>query len=173
VLRAIASNRAAIAARPSRSPRTHRRSRGPIAGIALLLTALSVPLGGCGESQQEKAQKTAMNTVCAARADIKSRLTTLKTIVPSAATLPQLKAEGAALLEDLKEIRGAQADLAPARKQQVQQATQTFQSEVTAILSSVSSLTSSSLSSAGAQLSSALGQLESSYRKALEPIECP
>jgi hypothetical protein len=134
---------------------------------------MSIPLSGCGESQQEKTQKAAMNTVCAARADIKSRLATLKTIAPSAATLPQLKAEGAALVEDLKKIRGAQADLAPARKQQVQQATQTFQSEVTTILSSVSSLTSSSLSSAGAQLRGALTRLESSYAKAFGPIECP
>jgi hypothetical protein len=174
VLRAIAPNRAAsIAARPDRPVRTRRRSNGPAAGVALLLAALSIPLSGCGESQQEKAQKAAMNTVCAARADIKSRLATLQTITPSAATLPQLKAEGAALLEDLKKIRGAQADLAPARKQQVQQATETFQSEVTTILSGVSSLTAGSLSSAGAQLRSALSRLESGYVKAFEPIECP
>ncbi len=144
----------------------------PAAAGAVLLAALAIPLTGCGESQQEKAQKTAMSTVCTAKSDIKTRLDTLKTITPSPASLPQLKEEGQAIFEDLKKIRAAQSDLAPARKQQVKQATETFQNEVSSILSSVSSLSVTSLSSAGSQLQSALSRLETSYVKALEPIEC-
>ncbi|HTR73501.1 MAG TPA: hypothetical protein VMG80_07885, partial [Solirubrobacteraceae bacterium] len=144
----------------------------PAAAGAVLLAALAIPLAGCGESQQEKAQKAALSTVCTARSDIKTRLDTLKTITPSPASLPQLKEEGQAIFEDLKKIKAAQSDLAPARKQQVKQATETFQNEVSSILSSVSSLSISSLSSAGAQLQSALSRLETSYVKALEPIEC-
>lgn len=153
--------------RPSRGP-----SRRPVASAAVLLVALTTALSGCGESQQEKAQKTAMKAVCTAKADMKSRLAKLKTITPSAATLPLLKAEGAALLEDLKKIQTEQPSLAASRKQQVEHATQAFQGEVTAILSSFSSLTPSSLSSAAAQLQSALSRLEGSYVKEFTPIEC-
>jgi tRNA/tmRNA/rRNA uracil-C5-methylase (TrmA/RlmC/RlmD family) len=149
------------------------RPCGPApARAAVLLAVLAIPLAGCGESQQEKAQKTALNTVCTAKSDIKTRLDTLKTITPSPASLPQLKEEGQAIFEDLKKIKASQSDLAPARKQQVKQATETFQNEVSSILSSVSSLSVNSLSSAGSQLQSALSRLEASYTKALEPIVC-
>lgn len=145
--------------------------RAGAAAVALAALA-AVPLSGCGESQQEKAQKAALNTVCTARNDIKNRLATLKTLTPSIAALPQLKTEGEAIFEDLKRIQQAQPDLAPARKQKVEQATQTFQHEVSTVLSSMSSLTSSSLSSAGPQLESALNRLQASYSQALSPIEC-
>lgn len=138
----------------------------------VLLGTLALPLSGCGESKQEKEQKAAIKTVCTARSDIKTRLNTLKTITPSPAAVPQLKEEGQAIFEDLKTIKEAQPQLAPSRKQQVKQASESFQHEVSAILSSVSSLSASSLSSAGAQLQGALSRLEQSYVKALEPIEC-
>lgn len=141
-------------------------------GAVALLAALALPLSGCGESQQDKAEKAAIKTVCSAKSDIKTRLATLKTITPSPAAIPQLKEEGQAIFEDLKKIKEAQPDLAPARKQQVHEATEAFQHEISSILSSVSSLTTSSLSSAGAQLEGALSRLEQSYVKALEPIEC-
>jgi hypothetical protein len=161
--------------RPSRSSglaRSSKSSRPALVGVAVLLVALVIPLAGCGESQQEKAQKTALSTVCTARSDIKTRLETLKTITPSPVSLPQLKEEGQAIVDDLKKIKDSQSDLAPARKQQVKQATETFQNEVSSILSSVSSLSISSLSSAGSQLQGALSRLQASYAKALEPIAC-
>ena len=154
-------------------PSRLRASRPAAAGVAAsLLAALVIFFAGCGESQQEKAQKTALSTVCTARADIKTRLDNLKTITPSPAALPQLKEEGQAVFEDLKKIKDSQSDLAPARKQQVKQATEDFQNEVSSILSSFSSLSISSLSSAGSQLQGALNRLETSYVKALEPIDC-
>jgi hypothetical protein len=156
----------------ARAPVSQRPSRPAAAGTAMLLAALAIPLTGCGESQQEKAQKAAMSTVCTARSDIKTRLDTLKTITPSPASLPQLKEEGQAIFDDLKKIKDSQSDLAPARKQQVKQATEAFQNEVSSILSSVSSLSISSLSSAGSQLQGALGRLQTSYAKALQPIDC-
>lgn len=141
--------------------------------VAVASLAAASLLSGCGESQQEKSEKAALNTVCTARNDIKARLATLKTLTPSVVALPQLKTEGEAIFSDLKKIQQAQPDLEPARKQKVQQATQTFQHEVSAVLSSVSSLTPSSLSSAGPQLQSALDRLQSSYSQALGPIACP
>lgn len=132
----------------------------------MLLATLAIPLTGCGESTQEKAAKS----VCAARADIKSRVGTLKTLTPSIATLPQIKTEATAIANDLKQIQGAQGDLEPARREKVQQATATFKRQLEVV---VSNLTSSfSLSGARTQLESALKQLATSYTQALEPIEC-
>jgi hypothetical protein len=142
-------------------------SRKPIASLAVLLVSLTIPLTGCGgESKQEQAKKS----VCSARSDIKSRIATLQTLTPSIATLPQVKTEATAIADDLKRIQGAQGDLEPARKQQVQQATQTFEQQLKAVLSDLT--TNFSISGAGAQLESALKQLASSYTQALQPIAC-
>lgn len=141
-------------------------SRKLIAGVPLLLVTLAIPLTGCGESKQEQAAKS----VCSARSDIKSRIATLQTLTPSIATLPQVKTEATAIANDLKQIQGAQGDLQPARKQQVQQATQTFEQQLKSVLSNLT--TNFSISGAGTQLESALKQLASSYTQALQPIEC-
>lgn len=132
----------------------------------MLLVALTIPLTGCGESKQEQATKS----VCGARSDIKNRIATLQTLTPSIATLPQVKTEVSAIAEDIKKIQGAQGDLQPARKQQVQQATQTFEQQLKSVLSNLT--TNFSISGAGTQLESALKQLASSYTQALQPIEC-
>jgi hypothetical protein len=141
-------------------------ARKLIAGIPVLLVTLTIPLTGCGESKQEQAKKS----VCSARSDIKSRIATLQTLTPSIATLPQVKTEVTAIVDDVKQIQGAQGDLQPARKQQVQQATQTFEQQLKSVLSNLS--TNFSISGAGTQLESALKQLASSYSQALQPIEC-
>ncbi len=137
-----------------------------LASIPVLLLTLAIPLTGCGESKQEQAQKS----VCSARSDIKSRVATLKTLTPSIATLPQVKTEVTAIVDDLKQIESAQGNLEPARRQKVEQATQTFKQQVTSTLSNLTS--SLSLANAESQLKSALHQLETSYAQALEPIEC-
>ncbi len=137
-----------------------------LAGIPVLLLALAIALAGCGESKQEQATKS----VCTARSDIKSRIATLQALTPSIATLPQVKTEVTAIADDLKQIQGAQGDLQPARKQQVQQATQTFEQQLKSVLSNLT--TNLSISGAGTQLESALKQLASSYTQALQPIEC-
>jgi GTP1/Obg family GTP-binding protein len=137
-----------------------------IASVSLLLVTLTIPLTGCGESKQEQATKS----VCAARSDIKSRIATLQTLTPSIATLPQVKTEVTAIVDDVKKIQSAQGDLQPARKQQVQQATQTFEQQLKSVLSNLT--TNFSISGAGTQLESALKQLASSYTQALQPIEC-
>jgi hypothetical protein len=163
LLKAIVSGRGAPAstALPLAVP-----ERRLLAAIPVLLVTLAITLTGCGESKQEQAGKS----VCSARSDIKSRIATLQTLTPSIATLPQVKTEVSAIVDDVKRIQGAQGDLQPARKQQVQQATQTFEQQLKAVLSNLT--TSFSISGAGAQLESALKQLASSYTQALQPIEC-
>jgi hypothetical protein len=139
--------------------------RGPLAG-ALLALALAAPLAGCGESKEEQAKKT----VCSARSDIEARVNTLKSLTPSVATLPQIKTEASAIVEDVKQIAGAEKDLEPARRSEVEQATHSFEQQVSSALSNLTS--SLSLTNAEAQLKAALSQLEKSYAQALAPIDC-
>jgi hypothetical protein len=77
----------------------------------VLFVTLAILLTGCGESKQEQAAKS----VCSARSDIKSRIATLQTLTPSLASLPQIKTEVTAIVDDLKRIQGAQGDLEPAQ----------------------------------------------------------
>ena len=162
MLHVTVSGEGALATAPPRP----LRSRSLIVSASVLLATIAISLAGCGESKEEKAQKS----VCSAKSDINNRIATLKTITPSVATLPQIKTEVTAIADDLKKIDSARGDLEPARKQQVQQATQTFEQQLKSVLSNLKS--SFSLTNAASQLESALRQLEASYAQALEPIEC-
>jgi Tfp pilus assembly protein PilP len=132
--------------------------------IALLFSILAI--AGCGKSAQEKA--TAQ--VCEARADISKQITTLSGLTLSTSAVTQAKSGVEAIAGDLKKIKGAQAGLNPARKQQVETATNTFEAQLTAI---VKDLTSSlSLTNAASQVQSAVTQLTTSYKQTLAPISC-
>jgi len=169
LLPATTSEERALAAAPPLAPGPRgglHAPRGLLASVPVLLVTFAIPLSGCGESKQEQAKKS----VCSARSDIKSRIATLQTLTPSIATLPQVKTEVTEIVNDLKKIEGEQGNLEPARRQQVQKATQTFQQQVTSTLSNLTS--NLSLSGAESQLQSAVRQLGTSYAQALGPIEC-
>jgi Tfp pilus assembly protein PilP len=133
--------------------------------IALLFTVLAV--AGCGKSAEEKARAQ----VCEARADISKQITTLSGLTLSTSSITQAKSGVEAIAGDLKKIKGAQAGLNPARKQQAEAATNTFEAQLTAI---VKNLTSNlSLTNAASQVQSAVTQLTTSYKQTLAPISCP
>jgi hypothetical protein len=144
----------------------------PPAVAAVLLGTLA--LAACGESSQEKA----MAQVCSARNEISKQVTKLEGLTISTNTLNEAKASFEAIGNDLTKIKNAQPNLAPARKEQIQSATNTFQSQLNAIASGVASgLTSGSIESAlknaAPQLKSALSKLATDYKQALAPISCP
>lgn len=132
--------------------------------LALLLSALA--LAACGESAQEKAKAQ----VCSARADITKQVDTLTGLTITTASVSQVKTSVEAISGDLKKIKDAQANLDPSRKEQVQNATATFATEVTKIVSGLAS--NLSLSNAEAQLKTAVSQLAASYKQTLAPINC-
>jgi hypothetical protein len=142
-----------------------RRMRRPGVGLCAV-RALAVPLAGCGESKEAKAEKT----VCAARAEIETKVTALKAITPSVATLPQYKTDLTAIAENLKKITTASKELAPSRRKTVEQATDTFETEVSAVASNLAS--SLSVSNAETELKKAVQQLATSYTQALAPLQC-
>jgi hypothetical protein len=147
------------------SARTWRAARRP-ASLSLSVLAITLALAGCGESKQEQATKT----VCSARADIKANVEHLASITPSVAALSEIQAGLTAITDDLGKIKDAQGDLAPARKQEVEKATQEFATRIGSDLSStVASLASGKIST---ELKSALEDLAAAYTKALGAISC-
>jgi hypothetical protein len=129
-----------------------------------LLSALV--LAACGESKEDKAVKS----VCSARADISKQISHLKSLTPTTATVEDVQSSLSAIGAALGKIKDAQGDLRGDRKQQVQNANQTFESQLKSITSSA--VKSLSLGDAKTQLASALQQLESAYKQALAPIDC-
>jgi len=136
--------------------------------IAFLLIALlaTVGLSACGESKQDKAK----STVCDARADISKQVDQLKGLTVSTVTLDGVQSSLKSINSDLSKIKDAQGDLSGNRRQQVQDATKTFTSQVQSIAGSV--VKSTSLSDAKAQLTSALQQLGTAYKQSFARVDC-
>jgi ABC-type glycerol-3-phosphate transport system substrate-binding protein len=132
--------------------------------VAALILALTV--AACGESKDDKAQKT----VCSARADIKKQVDELKGMTVTTATLDGARANLRAIGDGLEKIAAAQGDLTGERKQAAQKAGQTFRSEVTDVTREL--VTSVSLSDGKQQIQTALQGLASSYQAAFAPIDC-
>ena len=84
--------------------------------------------------------------------------------------LSEAKSAVEAIGEDLKKIKDAQPNLAPARKEQVEKATETFQKQLSSTVTALSS--GLSLSNAESQVKAALTQLGNSYKQTLAPINC-
>jgi hypothetical protein len=141
-----------------------------IAGAVLLGVGT---LAACGESKQEKAKAE----VCGARSEISKQIAKLQALTLSSTALNEAKASVEVIGKELKKIKGAQSNLEPARKEPVEAAVKTFESEFTAVVTQVgTSLTSSNLKSgaeaAKPQLKAALTKLGNSFTQALGPINC-
>ena len=136
--------------------------------IPFLLIALlgAVALGACGESKEDKAK----STVCDARADISKQVDQLKGLTVSTVTIDGVQNSLKAISSDLSKIKDAQGDLSGDRRQQVQDATKTFTSQVQSIAGSVGK--STSLSEAKTQLTSALQQLGDAYKQSFARVDC-
>jgi hypothetical protein len=127
---------------------------------------LVLALGACGESDEEKAQKT----VCDAKADIGQQVNELKAVTPATVTGDDVKQNLDAIETDLKNIEGAQGDLSSDRRSEAEAATKAFSSSVQETASQLGS--SLSAADAKAQVATALDQLAASYRKAFAPLNC-
>ena len=134
--------------------------------LAVAAIALGLALAACGESDEEKAQ----NTVCDARADIQKQVDELQNLTIGTATTDQIKSNLDAIKNDLEKISGAQDQLDDKRKQQVQQANQTFKSQVDALAGDLGK--SQSLESAAQQLKADLTALASAYKQSFASIDC-
>jgi Tfp pilus assembly protein PilP len=152
-----------IAAMAARGHASGPRGR---AWTALALAAVAFTFYGCGESKEQKAEKK----VCSARSDIKSRVTALQALTPTAASASQIKTEVNAIVEDLKTIRGAIPELTPGRKEEITKATEQFSKQASEAVGSLKS--AGSISSVETELRAALKGLGQAYETALAPIRC-
>jgi uncharacterized protein YhaN len=123
-------------------------------------------LGACGESDEEKAQKT----VCNARDDIAQQVDELKAVTPATVTGDDVRQNLDQIETDLKNIEAAQGDLSSDRRSEAEAATKEFSSSVQETASQLGS--SLSASNAKEQVVSALNQLAASYQKAFAPLNC-
>lgn len=133
----------------------------------------SVSLGGCGESSADKAMKE----VCGARTEISKQIGQLQSLTLVAGALDKAKASLEVIGAELRKMKDAQSDLAPARKQQVETGTAAFEAELKSVTANVASMISSegvqsSLETLGPKLESSVSALAASYEHALAPINC-
>jgi hypothetical protein len=133
---------------------------------ALAVVMLALALGACGESDEEKAQKT----VCDAKDDIGKQVDELASLTPATVTTDAVTQNLDAIKTDLEDISDAQSDLSSDRRSEVEAATKAFASSVKGIASQLGR--SLSASDAKAQAATALKQLEASYQKAFAPLSC-
>lgn len=153
------------------SPGGSGAARRKLSMLGVLL--ISISLVACGESSQDKAQKE----VCSARTEISKQISKLQGLTLSSTAVEEAKSGLESIGEELRKIKDAQHDLAPARKEQVEPATKAFESELKTIAAGVASSISSggvesALKAAGPKLKSALTALANSYKHALAPIGC-
>ena len=134
--------------------------------FALIAVVAVLGLGACGESKQDKAK----STVCDARADISKEVDQLTGLTASTVTVDGVQNSLKAITGNLSKIKDAQGDLSGSRRQQVQDATKTFTSQVQSVAGSIGK--STSISDAKAQLTSALQQLGDAYKQSFARLDC-
>ena len=154
------------------APRMPEISRRKVSVLGALLLSV-VTFAACGESAQDKAKAD----VCAARGEISKEVTKLQGLTLSSNALAEVKSSLEVIHKELTKIKDAQPDLEPARKEQVEAATKSFETELKTIASEVgSSLPSgnleSALTAAGPKIRPALSKLAGDYRQALGTINC-
>ena len=145
--------------------------------IVCACAALVLP--GCGSSSDEgsspgdtsaSAQDQAASQVCSARKDIQAQAETLTTLGDGSATKASVTSALTAVKSDVQKIKDAQPDLAPERKQQVQDAVATFETELRTIARDA--VTGLVTGDAKTQASDAAASLKSAVKESLQPIEC-
>jgi hypothetical protein len=156
----------------------------PLTSLAIYACA-AVALIGCGSSSDDgssatptptqkpassSAQDAAAGQVCSARDDIQAQVKTLSSLSAGSATRADVTSALGAIQADLQKIKGAQPDLAPERKQQVQDAAAAFGTQLKETLKqTVSGLTKTD---AQTQAKNAAASLQSAVKQSLEPIDC-
>jgi hypothetical protein len=149
----------------------------------IVCVCVALALFGCGSSSDEKPeasqaptqapaspQDQAASQVCAARADIEAQVETLTTISTGDATRNDVTSALAAITTNLQKIKDAQADLTPERKQQVQDATTAFGTQLQAIAREA--VAQRSKADAKTQATDAAASLKSAVTESLQPIDC-
>ena len=143
----------------------------------------AVALIGCGSSGDKEssaspastkaptsAQDQAATQVCGARDGIQTQVQTLTSLSAGSSTKADVTSALSEIKTDLQKMKDAQPDLAPERKQQVQNATTAFGTQLKDIVrQTVAGL---SKTDAQTQAKTAAASLTSAVKGSLQPIQC-
>ena len=149
----------------------------------IVCACAALALAGCGSSSDEgssssgesepasaSAQDQAASQVCSARKDIQAQADNLKALSEGSATKAGVTSALTAVKSDVQKIKDAQPDLAPERKQQVQDAVSTFETQLRTIArDAVAGLVTGD---AKTQATDAATSLRAAVKESLQPIEC-
>ncbi|HEY2767663.1 MAG TPA: hypothetical protein VGI76_05365 [Solirubrobacteraceae bacterium] len=139
-------------------------------GVAALAIVV-LGLAACGESSEEKANKQ----VCAATNEISTQVKKLETLPISSSFPTEVKSGAEAINDSLGEIKDAAPNLEPARKEEFNAATKTFQLELASLLATTVSSAASgeaALKSAEPKIKSSLNKLATDYKQAFQALKC-
>ena len=145
----------------------------------IVCACAAVALAGCGSSSDEdssssqapaSAEEQAASQVCSARKDIQAQADNLRALSEGTATKAGVTSALTAVRSDVQKIKDAQPDLAPERKQQVQDAVSTFETQLKTIArDAVAGLVTGD---AKTQATDAAASLRAAVKESLQPIEC-
>ena len=130
-------------------------------------------LAACGESSSEKATKE----VCSATSEIRTQIKKLETLPITSSFPTEAKASTEAIDKSISKIKEASPNLSSARKEEINAANKSFQTEIASITSDVVSASKSSnleaaLKNVEPRIKAALNTLSSDYKKAFEELKC-
>jgi formate-dependent nitrite reductase cytochrome c552 subunit len=153
-------------------PGRRARSLARRAVVAVLL-ASALAVAACGESSAEKATKQ----VCSATSEISAQIKKLESLPISSKFVTEAKASVEAIEKSIKQINEAAPNLPEARKNEINTADKTFQSEIAKVTKQVVTASKSSnvetaLKSAEPQIKASLNTLSASYKKAFKELKC-
>jgi hypothetical protein len=156
-----------MSASASRFDALQRHAR-VFAALGALLVVPAVFVAGCGESKEEKAEKT----ICSARAEINKEIEHLRTLTPSSSAITEARNGLTNIGHSLTKIGESAKELSPSRKQEVIKASEDFAKKVGETITNVAKGVTSP-AQAQAAITTALGGLSTDYQQALAPIKCP
>jgi hypothetical protein len=131
--------------------------------------ALTLPLalvGGCGESEQAKAEKT----VCEGKKEINGAVSSLTSMTFATASASTVQNDIKSIESGLTKIKGAEGKLNGKHREEVEKADAQLSAELTAIAHELTTLT---LPQALTKVTTAAEKLAASYKHTFASIECP
>jgi hypothetical protein len=135
--------------------------------ILLGLIAAASLLAGCGGNSAEEDAKT---QACDAVSNINTQVKQLQGYTLATVTTDKVNGNINAIKADLSDIKDALPDVSSDLKGQLQTATDSFTSEVSAVAGRLGE--STSVAAAATQVTTAADQLAASYRKAFADVSC-
>lgn len=115
-------------------------------------------------------EEKALQAVCEARTSIEQHVQNLATMTPTSFTVSAVQADIKGITSGINTIRTNEKELGIDRRQEIQQATSTFFSQVGAVGKSL--LTSTSVDDAKKAVETSGQQLLQSFEQTLAPVDC-